>query len=446
MQELKDRLQSQYRKRYASYINPWSILNHTCSTSDIPILYLTEKQQTSLIQKYRLRVERFPDYKFICLPSGKHFRKHSRFKVITQLSSLSLEEQLKLIPTNNQCDLLYFECKQYLGEHICIREWCDMHEHRYEKGHIPTFICKKSGNIHFCGPFCDNGQEECQLSGMTISPIFSGDITIDHSRSQNNFAYSKRKRHNCSDVKFNSESILVSPTPEPDANRSSLDSLEDYINYATRAILAILSDKRYNDDKMSNLSKREQKYYKLHKDVQHCLETSDHIRLVDIISMSDAIDDKFIYHVSPQLEKEDKLMIAEIYARKCVNLWYIIITQTPIGKANRKLFHFIYFIYPALSIFINGFLYHDNGQMKYLYEPSSDLQHLIVGWNISSYTYTSSNNKNSKSVQNVDRCMKAALNDALTKVSPQVLKLENVISYDLSLFNIPRRTKKLKCP
>jgi len=219
--------------------------------------------------------------------------------------------------------------------------------------------------------------------------------------------------------------------------RIRLDSYETFYAYAMRVLLSLVCDKRMEEDRIHNETKRATKKKLLIRHVTKTSQKRQPIHMFDLLAITNEFDSKSIYHAKLNLNDEERIHFAKTYALKCVKLWYIVMTYTE--DANNRLFKFTNFITPAIYTLINGLSYYDiDGNIVHIILPDIYLKTIPMCINMEDYASSSKNTKTrSRSTHNTYQLICNAIRTtALNNANPEILKIENlsIADIDMSIF------------
>lgn len=459
------------RVNYPQMINR----NHRCFRHSIPRLYLQIKEDTTpdfVQSKIRtlfgidgVRVVKYPDYYEVYLPQEAAVKGHQYFNIFPQTETeteIDLKQQIELVVANQSCKMLPCQIETYRSGHVCATipllqsHLCDGRDAHFEKEKTETytaFICERSGKIHFCGKHCGSyheGPEKellCTLTGLVIEMRQMVSPLPPLPRCPGLYNPLERRVTGKTLVApiENPDIILRSATPNLEFPRSRLETLQDHLRFAQCALLSILSEERFREEKVANESKRHAKSELLKREIAKQESAGGMVVMTKLLPISDDFDTRTVYHSELTLSRNETIEIAQTYSVLCVKLWYLLNTQKWLDQETRNLFTFTNFIAPAIYVLAEGVTKQFKaGEVASIIDPDVFLRRLPLNINIERYTNSNKNLKTrsrSRSSHNISLQIQRVLREAAERSPLESLRLDNINIHamDESVFRAPKR-------
>jgi hypothetical protein len=365
---------------------------------------------------------------------------------------------------SSACNIINITCDIWLNKssatptHICNKDWCkrtapnsvDYHMIHEEKvGTVNNiYICEKTGTHHFCGKFCkqesqlinSDGIYVCKYSGMSFGESHMIDKfwtkhpkSLDKSLASNPYNSNTRRtiEEDFSDYDSLIEKCHLGELDEVMKKKKSCNSTKDL--YYTEAIIKLsgfFSKKRFEEDKKMNEHTKNELFGLFKKYVNKKNQANEVLKVSDLETICIAHRKRKSYNVDmTNITNSQIKEIILLYAKRCLELWVVIRTRTPLGIKSPAKFPWIEFIESALAVFETGYdISGDDFRYRYtLIEKDTFLPLLPHN---SSYLRDKSNSRKSKknNVTKIQNNICKALSDAVInhRVEPESLLLSAV--------------------
>lgn len=257
--------------------------------------------------------------------------------------------------------------------HTCLEKYC---EHPGDSQHHASvlfkmedlYICQSTGIPHYCGEWCTrkvatkDGMYVCQLTGDVSSAPVMRDPMFSYDSRLKMDSDARRPHPQFETPVLSMEDISLASADEPLVERTAMDvkkrgnKKETYMMEAVSKIAGVFSkaqmeaEEQVMDDSMQKeITSQLNRYFNQRYQNRELLSASEMYLL--LLSHHKKKD----FKVRFTLGEEHRKNLALFYAKKCLQLWYIIRTRTATGRESPQSFLFKDFVIPALLLLQSGF-------------------------------------------------------------------------------------------
>lgn len=340
---IRKRLQKLYRGRVLS-VNPMS----SCTVADEGNMFHAVLSSNGITSDYRLRMISDADEEL----TRKQLL-HTRPLRGCNFAKLNIR-----IHTNTE-NTVKHSCP---GRGIC---WCINDFDKHEKvisDTIPVFICRKTGNVHVCGNFCDayestnhEGFPVCELTGevltdLVLAPTFP---QLPERHVFNPLAKNIPKRMLQDGLEETNEKALMltmskQPFEPPPPSFLNYDAVMTHVFVYMLNIFAQWQD---DCDQEYNNAQQEKSLEIMKSQFRAGRAPGTHVNAHNMVRTMASHDAKTFLCPRFSWTPEIRVKLAGKYACKILNMWYVLIQYCKIPFNELQISKFIV---PALWVLSNG--------------------------------------------------------------------------------------------